>query len=404
MKNIKHQFPIYRRKLASKPLVYLDSAATALKPKAVIDSICQYYRDYSANIHRGLYPTSIKATAAYEAARETVANFIGADRGEIIFVRGATEGINLLAATLGQLLLEGKQSARIVTSEMEHHANLVPWQMAARNYQAELVAIPIKNYQFDLTNIQTLINSKTKIVALTLASNVLGTINDLRLISRRAKQVGALTVVDAAQAVPHIPVDVKKLDCDFLVFSGHKLYGPTGIGVLWGKKQWLEKMPPYQFGGDMIETVTFKGATWAKSPQKFEAGTPNIAGAVGLGEAVKYIKSLGFRWIIAHERELTSYALSRLTTVDGITIYGLPANQSRIGVISFSIKGIHPHDLAELLGRENIAVRAGFHCAQPLVEKICRQPIARISFGVYSTKSDIDQLVEALNKIVKKFK
>ena len=391
-------FPILKAEANGKRLIYLDSAATSQKPAKVIDTLKEYYEQDNANVHRGIYKLAQKSTVIYEKAHEVVAKFIGAEFEEIIFTKGSTEGLNLLAYSLGKNLQAGDE---IVLSEMEHHSNLVPWQQLAAEKKLVLKFIPLtKEYKLDLKKAQEFITTKTKIISIVHMSNVLGTINPVQEIAAMAHQVGAVMIVDAAQSVPHLPIDVKELDCDFLVFSGHKMCGPTGIGVLYGKKELLEKMPPFLYGGDMISEVTFQKATWNELPWKFEAGTPNMAGAAGLMAAVEYLQNIGMENVAAHAKELTKYALQKLAEIPGLIIIGPKTADLRGPVISFTIDGIHPHDLSEMLDKENIAVRGGFHCAMPLFSKLGLDGSSRASFYIYNTKEEVDALVSALQKVV----
>jgi cysteine desulfurase/selenocysteine lyase len=396
-KNIKSGFPILKN-----GLIYLDNSATTQKPAPVIEAIKEYYEQENANVHRGIYKLAQKATMQYEKAHEVVATFIGADFEEVIFTKGTTEGLNLLAYSLGKNLQSGDE---IVLSEMEHHSNLVPWQQIAKERKAVLKFIPItKDYRLDMDKARELINNRTKIISVTQMSNVLGTINPVKELAEMAHEAGALIIVDAAQSVPHMPIKVKELNCDFLVFSAHKMCGPTGIGVLYGKKELLEKMNPFQYGGDMISEVRFEDATWNELPWKFEAGTPNVGGAAGLMKAIEYLLDLGMENITAHGQELTKYGLEKLSEIAEVRIIGPIDNKTRGPVISFTVEGIHPHDLSEALDQENIAVRGGFHCAMPLFSKLGIDGSIRISFYVYNSIEDVARLVEAVKKIVEETK
>jgi len=389
----KEQFPVFKH---HPELVYLDSAATGLVPQTVIDAMNEYYEKYSANIHRGLYEISEQATRVYESARDSVAHFLNAERDEIIFTSGTTGGLNLLARSLEPFVQPGDN---IVLTQYEHHANLVPWQQLAARTGAALRFITIDEaFCLRLDSARTLIDEKTKIVSFSAISNVLGTIAPVRELVARAKEVAAVSIIDAAQSVVHQRTDVIELDCDFLVFSGHKLYGPTGIGVLYGKKNILETLEPSIFGGDMVDTVTYDRATWADLPHRFEAGTPNIAGVIGLAAAVHFVEGVGWDKIGAHERELTDYLLSSLKQVDGLHIIGSLDLSIRVGVVSFVVDGIHPHDIAEVLSSVNVAVRAGHHCAMPLMKQLGIVGTARVSIGVYNTREDIDALVKGILK------
>ncbi len=395
----KEDFPILNQKINGRQLIYLDNSATTQKPKQVIEAMNRYYEQYNANVHRGIHQLSLRATVAYEHAHEIVAQFIGAKFEEVIFTTGTTEGLNLLAYSLGKDLQPGDE---IVLSEMEHHSNIVPWQRLAREKNLKLRYIPLTaEYRLDLNAAAEIITRKTKIVSVTQMSNVLGTINPVEELAGLAHARGALLLVDAAQAVPHLPINVKGLDCDFLVFSGHKLCGPTGIGVLYGKKELLEKMEPFLSGGDMIKEVTFEHSTWNDLPWKFEAGTPNIAGAIGLAAAVEYLQTIGMENIAQQGRELTRYALEKLSTVPNIQLLGPATAEDRGPIFSFIVEEMHPHDVGELLDSEGIAVRGGHHCAMPLHHKLGLVGSTRASFYFYNTREDIDALVEALQKLWK---
>lgn len=402
VEKIRQDFPLLQRELRGRPIVYLDNASTTQKPLSVIESMERYYSWYNANIHRGVYQLSEEATTAYEHVRQKIAEFIHAQYEEIIFTRGTTESLNLLAYSLGKTLRPGDE---IVLTQMEHHSNLVPWQQIARERGAVVKYITLDTEGcVDMISARTLITTKTKIVAAAHISNVLGTVTPLEKIMRLAHEVGAVVIVDGAQAVAHRPVDVKALDCDFYAFSGHKMYGPTGIGVLYGKKHLLEQLSPFLYGGDMIREVTFEQSTWNDLPWKFEAGTPNIAGVIGLGVAVQYLEEAGLENIHSYETELMHYALACLGGVSGVTVYGPSPRQERGCVISFNVDGIHSHDLAALLDREGIAARGGHHCAMPLMKLLNITGSARISLGVYNTKEEIDHLIKAIEKAKKVFR
>jgi cysteine desulfurase / selenocysteine lyase len=394
---IRGDFPILYRTVNDKPLVYLDNAATTQKPRAVIDAITRYYESHNANIHRGVHYLSQFATHEYEASREAIQRFLGAaDASEIIFVRGATEGINLVAQTFGRTCLQ--EGDEVLISEMEHHSNIVPWQMLCAEKNAVLRVAPINDQgELILDEFEYLLGPKTKIVSIAHVSNALGTINPVRKIVALAHRYKAAVVVDGAQAVPHLPVDVRALDCDFYVFSGHKVYGPTGIGVLYGKSALLDAMPPYQGGGDMISSVTFEKTIYNKIPHKFEAGTPDISGVIALGEAIKYVTQLGLDNIAAHEQELLSYATKLLSNIEGIRLIGTA--REKAGVLSFVMEGIHPHDIGTILDEEGIAVRTGHHCAQPVMNRFGLPATARASFGLYNTSDDVDALVRGSEKV-----
>ena len=395
---IKQDFPIFNQKINDETLVYLDNAATSQIPKFVEEKVRDFNEKERANVHRGVHALGLRATNQYESSRQKVANFIGANNAkEVIFTSGCTDSLNLVADSFGEQNIQAGDE--ILVSIMEHHSNLLPWQQLAKRKQAKLNFIEINSDGLlDIKNLKSKINSKTKIVALTHVSNVLGTINPIKELTDLAHEKGAIVVVDGAQAVGHFPIDVAELNVDFYAFSGHKMFAPTGIGVLYGKKDLLDKMPPYRLGGEMIANVTREGATWAEVPYKFEAGTPNIAGAIGLGAAIDYLQSLDFELIQKHEQELTSYALEKLKNVLGLTIYGPQKGNGRIGVISFNLKNIHPHDLATALDLNGIEVRAGHHCAQPLMASLDTESTVRASLSIYNTKDDIDKLVSSLHE------
>ncbi len=376
------------------PLVYLDNGATTQKPQAVIDAIVHYYSHENANIHRGVYALSQRATESFEDARKTVASFINApDSACCLFVRGTTEAINLVAQCWGKPNL--KAGDQVVLSQLEHHSNIVPWQMVCDAVGAELKIIPmLDDGRLDLSRLDTLINDRTRIVSVQHVSNALGTIHDIPRIISRARQVGGLVMVDGAQWIGHYPTDVQALDCDFYTFSGHKLFGPTGIGVLWGRRELLDAMPPYQGGGDMIETVRFDHTTFAAIPNRFEAGTPDIAGAIGLAAAIEYVRSLGFESIVAHEHALLEYATQSLKQIDGVRIFGDVSNKA--SVISFECEGVSSLDVGVWLDRRGIAVRTGHHCCMPLMERLGVSGTVRASFAFYNTRADVDALVNAL--------
>ena len=395
---IKQDFPIFNQKINDETLVYLDNAATSQIPKFVEEKVRDFNEKERANVHRGVHTLGLRATNQYESSRQKVANFIGANNAkEVIFTSGCTDSLNLVAASFGEQNIQAGDE--ILVSIMEHHSNLLPWQQLAKRKQAKLNFIEINSDGLlDIENLKSKISSKTRIVALTHVSNVLGTINPIKELTDLAHEKGAIVVVDGAQAVGHFPIDVAQLNVDFYAFSGHKMFAPTGIGVLYGKKDLLDKMPPYRLGGEMIANVTREAATWAEVPYKFEAGTPNIAGAIGLGAAIDYLQSLDFELIQKHEQELTSYALEKLKNVLGLTIYGPQKGNGRIGVISFNLKNIHPHDLATALDLNGIEVRAGHHCAQPLMASLDTESTVRASLSIYNTKDDIDKLVSSLHE------
>ncbi|MCX6829449.1 MAG: cysteine desulfurase [candidate division Zixibacteria bacterium] len=395
---LRKDFPILSRQINGKPLVYLDSAATTQKPLVVLDALEEYYRRHNANVHRGLHTLAEEATAAFEATRDKVAQFIGGvKREEIIYTRNATEAINLVALSWGERNIH--KGDRIVITEMEHHANLVPWIMLSKKTGAELVYIPIDNEGFlKLDNINEIISPNTRLVALTHMSNVLGTINPVEEIIALGHKRGAVVLVDGAQSVPHMPVDVMAMDADFLAFSAHKMLGPTGLGILYGKEHLLNEMEPVTFGGEMISDVQFDSVKWNTLPWKFEAGTPHIAGAVAFGAALDYLDKLGMDNIRRHEMELTAYALEKLAKLDYIKVFGPQDVRYRGGAVSFVDKDIHPHDLATFLDSCGIAVRAGHHCAQPLTRLLGVSATTRASFYLYNTKDDIDALINALKE------
>jgi cysteine desulfurase/selenocysteine lyase len=400
---IRDDFPILKRQVNDKPLVYFDNAATSQKPKVVIDAIDRYYREYNANIHRGIHKLAEEATLAYEEAREKVAKFVNAKRTEeIIFTRNATEAINLVAYSWGRANI--RKGDKIVLTIMEHHSNIVPWQVLAEEKGAKVEFVKINERgELRQDEVHELIDEKTKIVCVTHASNVLGTINPVKEIGRVAHLYGAMFLIDAAQSVPHMTVDVNEIDCDFAAFSGHKMLGPTGIGVLYGKSEQLQNMPPFLGGGEMIREVHTTGASWKDLPYKFEAGTPDISGAIGLGAAVDYLSGIGMRNVHDYEKEITSYALERMKQVDGVVIYGPMDVTHRVGVVSFNLGDIHPHDLASILDEEGIAIRSGHHCAQPLMEFLGLPATSRASFYIYNTKEEVDVFVNALEKARKLF-
>ncbi|MCK4904079.1 MAG: cysteine desulfurase [Candidatus Marinimicrobia bacterium] len=390
---IRSDFPIF----FDKSLVYLDSAATTQKPKRVIDAVSDFYSNYYSNVHRGIYELSIKATEAYHSARLKIADFINAkDWRSIVFTGGTTESINLVAYSWARKNLN--KNDEILISEMEHHSNIVPWQLIAKDTSAKLKYIPINtDGTLYLSNIDDLINSKTKLVSIIHQSNVFGTINPIKKIINHAKKVNAITFIDAAQSIPHSHINVQDLDCDFLAFSGHKMLGPTGIGVLYGKTELLDSMTPFMGGGDMINSVTMFESTWNDIPYKFEAGTPNIAQAIGLGAAIDYLNSVGMEEIYEYEQSLLKIALNKLKSIDGLEIYG-HRNSENGAVISFNLEGVHPHDLAQFLDQDGIAVRAGHHCAQPIMDKLCVSSTIRASFYLYNTEKEIDKLCVSLRK------
>jgi cysteine desulfurase/selenocysteine lyase len=404
----KKDFPIFARKVrGGNSLIYLDSGATSQKPEAVITAEANFYRTINAAVHRGAHLLAEEASEAYEAARANVAKFIGAKTNEVIFTKSATESLNMIAYSLGNKastphISDGDE---IVVSEMEHHANLIPWQQLAKRTGAKLTWFSItKDGRLDLSNIASVITKKTKIVAITHQSNVFGTIIPLAEITKAAHAVGALVVLDACQSAPHFAIDVKKLDVDFLAFSGHKTLGPTGVGVLWGKAELLEKLEPALFGGSMVDSVTMESATWASAPRKFEAGVPNMAQAVGLSAAIDYLNLVGMDKIFEHEQELTEHLLTGLSKISGVNVVGPLDMKDRGGVISFTIDGVHPHDVGQVLDQYGIAVRTGHHCAWPLMKKLNLVGTTRASFHLYNDSNDVNALLEAIEKVKSYFK
>lgn len=396
---IRQDFPILQQNNRGKPIIYLDSAASAQKPRQVVDAISNFYFQDYANIHRGIYELSERSTRFYENARKQVKTFINAvHKEEIIFVRGATEGINLVAQCFGRA--QWQAGDEVILSTMEHHSNIVPWHLLKEQIGIVLKVIPVTDAgMIEMGAYQKLFSSRTRMVAVSHISNVLGTINSVKEMTAIAHAQGVPVLIDGAQAVPHIPVDVQDIDCDFYVFSAHKFYGPTGVGILYGKKALLDAMPPYQGGGDMIETVLFSATifsevTFAKTPQKFEAGTPDIAGVIGLSAAIKYVQAIGMENVFAHEQRLLQYAEPKLFSIPGLRIIG--TSKPKAGVISFVIEGIHPHDIGTVLDHEGIAVRAGHHCAMPLMERFQVPATVRVSFGVYNNERDVDALIDAI--------
>lgn len=392
----KSEFPIFN----NRNLTYLDSASTSQKPKVVLDAMKNVYENSNANVHRALYDLGSESTELYESSRELVAKFINANSSkEIIFTSGATASINLLAYSIGSQLKEGDE---ILISHMEHHANIVPWQQLVKRTRAKLKYLPLTDKgEIDLSKSSELITAKTKIVSITHMSNVLGTINPIKEIAKLTKMVGAIFIVDGAQSVSHMPVNVQDLECDFLAFSGHKMLGPTGVGVLWGKFELLNNLDPFLSGGEMIEKVTLEESTWNEVPYKFEAGTPNYVQAIGLGAAVKFLSKIGMENVHNYEKELTSYAIEKLQSIPNLNIHGSP--KKRGSVISFNIENIHPQDLAQFLNEDNICIRVGHHCAQPLLETLNETSTARASFYIYNDFSDIDRLVDSIKSTISYF-
>ncbi|HTW24494.1 MAG TPA: cysteine desulfurase [Candidatus Baltobacteraceae bacterium] len=397
VERVRADFPILEQKVHGKPLVYLDNAATSQKPRAVIDAISRYYEGTNANIHRAVHHLSEQATEEYEAARVTAQNFINAASStEIIFVRGTTEGINLVAQTFGRANIH--EGDEIIVTDMEHHSDIVPWQLLAGDRGAKLRVVPINDRgELILDEFAKLLGQKTKLVCVTHVSNALGTINPVRRIVEMAHAQSIPVLVDGAQAVPHLKVDVQALDCDFYSFSGHKIYGPTGIGVLYGKKALLEAMPPYQGGGDMILNVTFEKTTYNRLPYKFEAGTPDIAGVIGLGAALEYVSGIGVEKIGAYEHELLDYATAAVSSIPGLKIIGTA--KEKAGVLSFTLENIHPHDIGTILDQEGIAIRTGHHCSQPVMRRFGLDSTARASFAMYNTKQEVDALVRGIERV-----
>ncbi|PJN88484.1 cysteine desulfurase [Bacillus sp. mrc49] len=395
---IRKLFPILDQEVNGQPLVYLDSAATSQKPAAVIEAIEQYYRGYNSNVHRGVHTLGTKATDAYEGAREKVRKFINASSTEeIIFTRGTTTSLNTVARSYGGANV--REGDEIVISYMEHHSNIIPWQQLAKEKGAVLKYLPLQeDGTISLDDARATITDATKIVSIMQVSNVLGVINPVKEIAKIAHEHGAIMVVDGAQSTPHLKVDVRDLDCDFFAFSGHKMVGPTGIGVLYGKKELLEKMEPVEFGGEMIDFVGLHESTWKELPWKFEGGTPIIAGAIGLGAAIDFLEEIGLDHIERHEHKLAAYAIEKMSAVEGLTIYGPKDGEKRAGVVTFNINDVHPHDVATVLDADGIAVRAGHHCAQPLMKWLDVSSTARASFYLYNTEEDIDKLVSGLVK------
>ncbi|WP_404356002.1 cysteine desulfurase [Cytobacillus firmus] len=397
-REIRQMFPILDQEVNGKPLVYLDSAATSQKPVPVIEAIDKYYREYNSNVHRGVHTLGTRATDGYEGAREKVRKFINAkSTEEVIFTRGTTTSINTVAASYGRTnLSEGDE---IVISYMEHHSNIIPWQQVAKQTGATLKYLPLQeDGTISLEDVRTTVTADTKIVSIMQVSNVLGVMNPIKEIAKIAHENGAIMVVDGAQSAPHMKIDVQDLDCDFLAFSGHKMCGPTGIGVLYGKKKHLEKMEPVEFGGEMIDFVGLYESTWKELPWKFEGGTPIIAGAIGMGAAIDFLEQIGLDEIEAYEHKLAAYAMEKMSAIDGMTIYGPKEASKRAGLVTFNIDDVHPHDVATVLDAEGIAVRAGHHCAQPLMKWLKVSATARASFYLYNTEEDIDKLVSGLVK------
>lgn len=408
LSSCKKDFPIFERKVrGGNSLIYLDSGATSQKPNSVIEAESNFYRTVNAAVHRGAHLLAEEASEVYESAREKVAAFIGAISNEVIFTKSATESLNIIAYSFGNpdSRINIKAGDQIVVTEMEHHANLIPWQQLAKRTGAELRWLSVTaDGRIDLTNLDQVITKKTKIVAITHQSNVLGSILPVETLVKAAHDVGALVVLDACQSAPHFALDVKKLDVDFLAFSGHKTLGPTGIGVLWGKFGLLEKLEPSLFGGSMVDSVTMESATWAATPRKFEAGVPNMAQAVGLSAAIDYLNQIGMHNIAQHEQDLTSYLLKGITSISGVKVIGPVDMKDRGGVVSFTVDGVHPHDVGQVLDQYGIAVRTGHHCAWPLMRKLNLVGTTRASLYLYNSKSDVDSLLESIERVKSYFK
>jgi len=398
---VRTEFPILATRVHGKPLVYLDNAATTQKPQPVIDALAKYYRAENANIHRGVHYLSQVATDGYEGAREKVARFLNAaSPREIVFVRGATEGINLVAQSYGRSVL--RPGDEILITGMEHHSNIVPWQLLAEQTGTVLRVAPLTDAgELDLTAFDRLLGPRTRLVSVVHLSNALGTVNPVRRLTAAARKLGIPVLVDGAQSAPHLAVDVQALDCDFFVFSGHKLFGPTGIGVLYGREAMLDRMPPWQGGGDMISSVTFERSTWAALPAKFEAGTPHIAGAIGLGVAIDWLSAIGLEAVVAHEDDLLRYATAEVGRIPGARLIGTA--RDRASILSFALDGVHAHDVGQVLDLEGIAIRAGHHCAQPVMQRYGVAATARASFALYNTRAEVDALVAGLAKVKQVF-
>ena len=398
---IRRDFPTLHQEIYGFPLAYLDNAATSQKPVQVIDAVADFYREDNANVHRGVHQLSQRATDAYEGARAKVRRFLNADSDEeIVFVRGATEAINLVAHSFVRPML--KAGDEVLISHIEHHANIVPWQMLCDQVGAKLVVIPMtESGELDLSGFDDLLTSKTKIMAVGQVSNALGTVNPVKMMTEKAHAKGIPVLIDGAQAVPHMPADIKDLDCDFYVFSGHKMFAPTGIGALYGKQALLDEMAPWQGGGDMILSVSFEKTQYNALPYKFEAGTPNISGAIGLGAAIDYMQSIGIEAIASYEHELLSYATERVNKLDGIRVIGTAEHKA--SVLSFVIEGVHPHDVGTIFDQQGVAIRAGHHCAQPVMQFFGIPATARASFAFYNTMEEVDALVDSISKVQELF-
>jgi cysteine desulfurase / selenocysteine lyase len=400
LRDVSAEFPVLRREFDGRPVVYLDSAATSLTPTPVIEAMDRYYHDFRASVHRGVYPLAVEATEEFEGARERIARWLGSSVEETIFTANATASINLVAYTWGRQHVGAGDL--VVVTELEHHSNIVPWQILCNEVGAELGYVRVlDDGQLDLGTLDALLTRAPKLVCFAHVSNVLGTINPVVEITRRAHAAGAVVVIDGAQAVPQLPVDLRAIDADFYAWTGHKVYGPTGIGILHGRRELLEAMPPFMGGGHMIKTVGDTESTWTDLPWKFEAGTSQIAEAIGLGAAVDWVQALGIDQIRAHERSLSAYALAALREVPGLTIHGPAEAADRGGLISFVLDGVHPHDVGEILGRDGVCIRTGHHCAQPLMRRLGAHATNRASFGAFNTDADIDRLIEALGSVAR---
>jgi cysteine desulfurase / selenocysteine lyase len=400
LRDVSAEFPVLRREFDGRPVVYLDSSATSLTPTPVVEAMDRYYNDYRASVHRGVYPLAVEATDEFEGARERIARWLGSSVEETIFTANATASLNLVAYTWGRQNVGAGDL--VVVTELEHHSNIVPWQILCNEVGAELGYVRVlDDGQLDLDTLDALLARGPKLVCVAHVSNVLGTINPVAEITRRAHGAGAVVVIDGAQAVPQLPVDLRAIDADFYAWTGHKVYGPTGIGILHGRRELLEAMPPFMGGGHMIKVVGETESTWTDLPWKFEAGTSQIAEAIGLGAAVDWVQALGIDQIRAHERSLTADALERLASVPGLTVHGPTSADDRGGLISFVLDGVHPHDVGEILGREGVCIRTGHHCAQPLMRRLGAHATNRASFGAFNTDADIDRLVEALGSVAR---
>jgi cysteine desulfurase/selenocysteine lyase len=400
LRDVSAEFPVLRREFDGRPVVYLDSSATSLTPTPVVEAMDRYYNDYRSSVHRGVYPLAVEATDEFEGARERIARWLGSSVEETIFTANATASINLVAYTWGRQHV--RAGDLVVVTELEHHSNIVPWQILCNDVGAEIAYVRVlDDGQLDLESLDALLARAPKLVCVAHVSNVLGTINPVAEITRRAHDAGAVVVIDGAQAVPQLPVDLRAIDADFYAWTGHKVYGPTGIGVLHGRRELLEAMPPFMGGGHMIKTVGDSESTWTDLPWKFEAGTSQIAEAIGLGAAVDWVQALGIDQIRAHEQSLTADALERLALVPGLTIHGPADAADRGGLISFVLDGVHPHDVGEILGREGVCIRTGHHCAQPLMRRLGAHATNRASFGAFNTETDIDRLLEALASVAR---